>query len=175
MDFHCRWQLTSCSVPGYGRNFMIHQISLPPSINTHWLRGCSVQTRVVWLSGHQVSMQPSRQESTLLILVPSELWKREETSAPLASEPKDVKVGPVSVKAKVDPALLPERSANADTHWEGRVFFLAWTLCSLGEMGTQLSHWSGWTDYSDLGSDSCIGKSGCEGQKDSETQVIPKY
>lgn len=99
MDFHCRWQLTSCSVPGYGKNFMIHQISLCPSINTHWLTGCSVQNCVVWLSGHQVSTQPLRQESVPFILVPSGLWKREETSAPLASEPKDVKVGPVSVKA----------------------------------------------------------------------------
>ena len=74
-------------------------ISLSPSINTHWLTGCSVQNHVVWLSEHQVSMQPARQESVLFILVPSGLWKREEISAPPASEPKDVKVGPVSVKA----------------------------------------------------------------------------
>lgn len=55
-----------------------------------------------------------------------------------------------------------------------RVRFSFWpeSRAVLGEMGMQLSHWSGWTDYSDLGSDSGMGKSGCEGQEDSET---PSY
>lgn len=61
MDFHCLWQLTSCSIPGYGRNFMLPQASSSPAINTRRPTGCSVPNCVVWPSGRQVPVLFTRE------------------------------------------------------------------------------------------------------------------
>lgn len=167
MDFHCCWQLTSCSIPGYGSDFMMHQTSLSLSINTHWLTGCSVQHCVVCLSGHQVPMQPS----VLFILVPSGLWQEEDIST-MGIRAWRCKEGPVAVKAaesKDRPCSFSRKVCRwkwklrksgfpAGLNW--MVFWGRWehsSATALGE-GVILIH---------------LGKCRCGGHGDTETPVIP--
>lgn len=167
MDFHCCWQLTSCSIPGYGRNFMIHQTSLSLSINTHWLTGCRVQHCVVCLSGHQVSMQPS----VLFILVPCGLWKKEVIST-MSIRAWRCKVGPLSGKAA--------ESNDGLCSFSRKLCRWRWTLGRSGSLAglDWRVFWGRWENSSATAPGKGVilihlGKSRCGGHGDTETQIIP--